>query len=202
MKIYLIVSFSVLGLFACDKSTRVSGKVTDISTGEPMEGVKVTILNFQNGDLNYFRTTGTNGMYSMESDKGKNCNMSIFARKDDCMPLDLITFEGGGDHVFDFQIRPRDAILELKIVNTQNTNINFYAIIRSVLLDKGIQELYSKPYPVVINAQDSVLTQFEFPGDDTAYLSYDLKDVRKSTSVTKKSFYVERNAKQQYEIRY
>jgi hypothetical protein len=203
MKIYLIVLLSIFGLIACDRTTKVSGKVTDISTGEPMEGVKVKMQKFNDGDVNDFRTTGSDGLYSMELDKTKNCKMSIFARKVDCLPLDLITFEGGDDHVFDFQLRPEDAILEFKVVNTLNHSIDFYATLSSDHLSNSrVGELFSKPYPVVINAQDSVITQFEFPGDDTANLSYDLKDVRNSTTVTKKSFYVARNAKEQFEIRY
>jgi hypothetical protein len=200
MQKLLFLLFGLLSICACNRDTCVSGKVTDMDTGEPMKDFNIILGTGYRPDLK--TTTDIEGNYYIESPKSKRCNMSIFAYRYDCERQSSMSFDGGGDHIFDFQFKYTGSSLELKVVNSQNTPSNFYScIVAQVIGVEKDYRLYSEPYPLIIPSQDSIIYVYKVPKGETT-LNYNLVDIKDSSNSLVPRFYFEKNTVQQYEIRY
>jgi hypothetical protein len=201
MQKLLILLFYIVLFTACDRSTRVSGKITNVDTGEPMKDFYVT-LGSGPGDSDVQTKTNIEGNYFLEAPKTKHCDMDLYAQRLDCARQNTIFFDGGGDHVFDFQFKYEGASLELKVVNTQNTPIKFYSRVRGQDINPETDHsLYSEPYPLVVEPFDSIIYVYSFPSGGIS-LNYDLVDIKNVTVTNTKKFSFLKNTIQQHEIRY
>jgi hypothetical protein len=193
--------FCLISFLACDKSTRVSGKITNVDTGEPMKDFIITLES--DDDQREKTYSDVDGNYSLELTNSKNCNLQLYVYRLDCERQTGKFFEGGGDQIFDYQFKYEGSSLELKIVNSQNSPIRFYSRVKGQDINPTTDHsLFSEPYPLIINPLDSLIYIYNFPGNENIYLDFDLNDIKGITNINRLESYIYKNTTKQYEIRY
>ncbi len=125
MRLYHII---FVGLFycilsSCERTTTVTGTITDSATGLPLEGVKVNLVanlfkkkGFELVDSSIF-VTGADGKYTVEIEGKKISQIFIRMGKPYYFSPEEIYLKKGDCKVFDKKLNPLDAYLAFTVIN-------------------------------------------------------------------------------------
>jgi hypothetical protein len=178
IKLLMVLCLFLSCITACKKSTTVSGIITDVLSGLPLEGVTVSIeySALKNGQNDIIATatqvTSADGRYLLELVGAKNADLDMRIKKEGYVAFFPKRLNSSGVQDVNIKLRPKCCEVVLTIFNSKNYPLKFYSYMQGKFFGEAEKSVYSQPDPLEINANSSLTYTYVVP-DSLNYLYYD-----------------------------